>query len=158
MEELKGYLLSLITLALLCGILRELVISETARELIRLVCGLCMVLTLLRPFSGLSWEIPQWNPEIHREQAKEYVSDGRLASESAFKELIKAETEAYILDRAGQLEAQITVSIRVNAENIPDQAVLHGDLSQEQKEKLTHLLETDLGLTKEQQIWSGRQN
>lgn len=78
---------------------------------------------------------------------------GELESRNAIAASIKAQTEAYILDKAAELGASVQAEVSVNADLRPDGAVLTGNVSPYVKSRLSALLETQLGIAKEALVW-----
>ena len=86
---------------------------------------------------------------------------GRLAKLKALREelgkLISQQTEAYILDKAGELGLEVTVRVETRTEGngipVPWSAELTGSWSQ----ALASALETELGIPAERQVWHERE-
>ena len=69
---------------------------------------------------------------------------------------IKAQTEAYILDKAAALEVTLLVEVEMSDEPIPVPCGvrLAGDVSPHAKNKLSGIITEDLGIEKERQQWT----
>ncbi len=155
MDNVKGYLLSIICAALICGILSGLVQSGFARDLLKMICGLCLTLCILRPLSRIRWE--EWLDFTvpYEAEARQTAAMGEKMAAGAMSDIIKQRAEAYILDKAASLNAELEIEIILNVEQIPASATLSGKVSPYAKRKLEAFLETDLGITKENQRWTG---
>ena len=70
-------------------------------------------------------------------------------------DIIKAETEAYILDKASQLNVELSVEVTIDEENIPTAVTLSGEVSPYARRQLQEIIESDLGIAKENQRWTG---
>ena len=71
------------------------------------------------------------------------------------QDIIKSTCEAYILNKATELGADIHVSVSVNSQHIPFAARIMGEVTSDVRKQLEQILETDLGITKENQSWTG---
>ena len=88
-----------------------------------------------------------------RREGELAAASGELESRNAIAVSIKAQTEAYILDKAAELGASVQAEVSVNADLWPDGAVLTGNVSPYVKSRLSALLETQLGIAKEALVW-----
>ena len=70
-------------------------------------------------------------------------------------EIIKQRTEAYILDRASAMDAQIKVSVSLGKDGIPKSVRITGRISPMNRSRLTDVIAADLGIPREQQEWIG---
>ena len=75
----------------------------------------------------------------------------------AMTELIKEKSQAYILDKAAELDASITADVTISEEELPKplSVVISGQVSPYNRKRLESILETDLGIAKENQVWTG---
>ena len=80
---------------------------------------------------------------------------GENLARDSMAEIIKSETEAYILDTARSLQAEVTVEVSVNEENVPDSVTVSGAVSPYVRRQLQRIIESDLGIAKENQKWTG---
>lgn len=155
MEGIQKYVLSVIISSLICGILPGLLQKGAMKDITKVICGLILTLNIISPFRGVDLAIPEsfWNLEEDLEASA--ASEGEMLAQKALAEIIKEETEAYILDKAHELNAQIQVEIHVSRENppVPVNAVIFGNISDPEREKLQELLCDQLNIPKEEQTW-----
>ena len=73
------------------------------------------------------------------------------------REIITDKTCAYILDKAETLRAQLTVQVILSDEElpVPERIYLTGQASPYARSMLQRLIEEELGVPKERQIWTG---
>ena len=85
------------------------------------------------------------------------AASGELESRNAIAASIKAQTEAYILDKAASLNATVTAEVVVTEENIPqvDTVRLTGAVAPYARGQLAAWMEQTLGIDREKQIWIG---
>lgn len=157
MDEIRQYLMSLIAVAIICSIIHGMFHDKsTYGQLIGLLTGIVMLVVLLSPLKKIT--IPDWAPfqENYKLLALEYTEEGVAAANSAKADIIKAKSEAYILDKAASLDAHIYVDVTVSQEpdSIPVAVTLRGAISPYGKQVLEREIETQLGILKENQQWS----
>ena len=88
-------------------------------------------------------------------EAEAYVQEGVAISEKQEADIIKAQSEAYILDKANLLGLQIAVEVELDDHNgnIPYSVAIKGNVSPYAKMQLESYIEDTLGIAKENQEW-----
>lgn len=155
MDDLREYVISVVSAALTCGILSRLIQKDTAKELARLLSGLFLVLTVISPLKQIDIDLLMQFPLSYKQEAEEAANLGKEMASEAYSDVIKTHSEAYILDKAAALNAKLSVEITVSDAYAPVQAELCGEISPYARTALEIYLESDLGITKENQIWIG---
>lgn len=160
MDMMREYLLSVTAAAMLCGILRQLMGEKgTTAALIRLLSGIFLSVTVISPLMQLNLGELPFDPEAFLSDAREAAEDGADYARSAMARHIKEKTEAYILDKAASLDAQITVEICVEGDPpVPVACTLRGRSSAYAKRQLSNLLRQELGIREEDQHWISESN
>lgn len=157
MAFLRQYVLSIVTASLLCSVLMGLTAKTKVKELTKLLCCVFLSVTALKPLVGL--DLDRWLQESipYQEEAQSCVAQGEEFARSAQADIIKSKAEAYILDKAAALNGNLEVEITICQEGtpIPERAVLSGQVSPYAKGQLAEILEKDLGIAKENQVWIG---
>lgn len=156
MEGLRAYVISVTAAAMICGIVAGLVKKNGAGELIRMVCGLVLAFTVLRPIAGLKLDqLPFDLPSLP--SGEDAASQGEKITREAMEDIIKSQTEAYILDKAAALGVNLTAEVLLGEDTIPVPVgvILSGACSPYAKSELTDAIEKDLGIPKENQLWTG---
>jgi hypothetical protein len=121
----------------------------------KLLTGVFMAVTVLSPV--ISWRIP--NLEVYtsrfQENAAEAVAMGQCASYDAVAGIIKEQCEAYILDKAREFGADISVVVILSADTlpVPQQVQISGEWAPYAKLRLTEIISQDLGIDRGAQIW-----
>jgi len=152
MHSAGEYILSLTASAMLVSILCGLTEEGTARMPVRFLCGLVLLFAVLSPFLDVKIpDLTHWT-EHYREKAVTYASAGSEMAETAVADIIKQQTEAYILSVADQFHAELVVEVSLQ-DHVPVSAMLTGNISPYGKQKLETVLEQDLGITKENILW-----
>ena len=157
MEALRQYVVSVVAAAIICGIVTGFLSKGNAGQIIKLICGLFLAFTVIRPIAKIDiTDLSNFSLSFSKEAA-EAVALGENLSRESIAEIIKEETEAYILDKAAALNAAPEVEVTVSDEEpiIPIAARISGERSPYAKQQLQRVLEEELGISKENQLWTG---
>lgn len=158
MEGLAKYLISITAAAILCGIITSLLGKEgTIAAVGKLLCGLFLTLTMLSPLLGGQMGKWEWFLDDISLDAAAAVREGEESAQAALVASIKAQTEAYILDKAAKLGAEISVEITriAGTPPLPMAVTISGSVSPDTRAQLERILEEDIGIPKEEQRWTG---
>lgn len=156
---MKEYFLSVICGAILCAIVTALLEKKgTSGVVLKLICGIFLTFTVIRPISTVELQdFTFFTSEISEEAA--YASNiGQQHTQETIAAIIKQETEAYILDKAKALGASITAEVTLDDDLLPEMVLLAGHLTSYERHQLSQMMETELGIAKEDQIWNESQN
>ena len=156
MEQVSKYVLSLVCAAVLSGIVTRLPCQDTfLKKLIQTVAGIFVLFTLIQPFSGIKIKDPaSWLEELSMD-GKDAAAEGEKWTNNALQQSIKNQIEAYILDKAATIGASLEVEVVMSKDSlpVPVSVVLNGDISPYDKVQMAGILERELGITGENQIW-----
>lgn len=157
MDFLRQYLLSVITAALIAGLVARFFHKKTAPgTLIKLICGMFVTITVLSPLIKL--RIEDFTAEIDQfsSDADIHVSAGENLAEDARRAIIKTQIETYILDKASSLGASVSVTVSLSESDppLPASVRISGNLSPHEKIELKRYLKNELGITEDMQIWT----
>ena len=156
MKTIGEYLLCVLAGALICGIILELVGKNNASgPLIRLLCGVFMILCVVSPLLNIRLSsLTDFTDEI-REQADAVSSDGKMMAQEEYRAVITQRTQAYILDKAVSLGADVTVEVTLGEDDLaaPHAVTIRGRISPYAKGLLSSWLASDLGVATEEQTW-----
>lgn len=157
MEAVRQYVVSVVSAALICGIVTGLMKKGTAQEVVKLICGLFLTFTVIRPITQLDLsEFSDFGLSYSQDAARASAMGENLARES-LTDIIKAETEAYILDKAAALGISVDVHVIVSDADppVPVAIRLSGTASPYIRQQLESLIQKDLGIAKENLLWTG---
>ena len=157
MDGVRQYVFTVVAAALLCGILSSIFHQGKSKELLRILCGIFLTFTVLKPIIGADWTKFLEESIIFESDAQQAAALGENMARQATAELIKEKCQAYILDKAAELNVSITAEVTVSEEESPKpiSVVISGQISPYSRAKLESILETDLGIAKENQVWTG---
>ena len=158
MEALRQYVLSVSSVAILCGLVISMTPKGAIQGIIKLVCGVFLAILVVQP-------VTQLNPErILSRFTGQTEADGEAAA--AFGEeiardsmsvYIKEKSEAYILDKARSLgfDLEPDVTVGDGACPVPESVRITGSIPIKSRNQLAEEFEKELGISKENQIWTG---
>jgi hypothetical protein len=158
MDAMRQYIISVTAAAILCGIVKGIHFGDGASgALIRLIAGIFLALVVVSPLSGIRIEDFLTCTRDYSLAGDTAAALGEDAAIEAMASVIKSNTEAYILDKAAAMEAALAVEVTLSDElpPVPVEVRLSGDISPYIKTRLQSILEDDLGISKENQIWTG---
>ena len=155
MAPFRQYVLSLTAAALLGGVLLACVPEGSGRKILRLVCGILLTVTALKPLGQLRLPDLDALSGEYRQQAEAAVAMGQEMARLEAQEGICKALEAYILDKAEVMGVSLEVNIALNENGLPISVRLSGAVPPGAKKRLQSIIETDLGIPKEAQTWSG---
>ena len=146
------YLLSVIAAAMVTGILKS--IGGKSRSF-GWIGGLFLTLVVLQPLAGFDFSDLTVYMEEFTQEGRQMAAIGASQGDEAYRSVIKAELESYILDKAQTLEAGLKVEITLDHEGLPEEVRLFGAITPSGKAQLAQILEEELAIAKENQIWIG---
>lgn len=156
MDGLGAYLLSVICAATICGIVTNFFeLKGALGAAVKLAAGAFLAFTVIGPIAGCDMgNLTDWDG-LYDADAANAVEQGKAMTHQALSDGIKARCEAYILDKAGDMELSITVEVGVSDDEIPVPSTVRisGDISPYKKTRLKAILANDLGIAEENQIW-----
>ena len=100
MEALRQYVISVVAAAMLCGIVVRLFPNGSGKQVGKLICGLFLAYTVLSPISRVDFSnLPDFSLG-YMGDAEDAAAMGENLARDSMADIIKEETEAYILDKA----------------------------------------------------------
>ena len=156
MTAFTTYLLSIAAAAIVCGVLRRMLAGSTpAAKLSQVLMGVFLLFTVLTPFATMridAWE--NWSWEL-QSSGTDAVAEGKSLAKKEWESIISQRVQTYILDKAAQYDASLTVTVGLSEEAIPVpvSVSISGSISPYGKVQLQKYIANDLGIPKEAQIW-----
>lgn len=156
MGNLRNYVLCIGCAALLIGILTDFSDPKKGTgAMLRVSAGLFLALQLLNPLMKLQ-------PDRWVGFFEEMMSDAETMSlhgeslATGYKEdIIKDRTRTYILDKAADWNADLEVEVELDEDSLPAAVTVSGSISPYGKSQLMRIMESDLNIPKERQVWIG---
>lgn len=144
--------------ALLLGILQVISGKKgTHAALLQLVGGLFLTFTVIAPVADIEPEDILDYPWDFAVQGSAIAEQGQVYSQDQLRGIIKDRCEAYILDKALTLQAELQVEVMLSQDEIPVPASvrLQGSITPYAKKTLQQWLQDDMAIPKEHQVWIG---
>ena len=153
MDLLRTWLFGLTAVSALLALAESLVTQEGIRRVLRLAGGVLMILVLLQPVVRMELGDLRFSPDALRQEAEALEEEYARQQEAALETGIEEELASYIWDKAQALglSCQVRVTVETGADGIPvpRSVTVTGAYS----EDLSEIIETDLGIPREQQNW-----
>lgn len=155
MDAIRDYLVSITAAAIITGLLTALTKNcGSVSSIIKLLAGLFMTVTILSPMIHL----PKSGFEPYLDEISydaEYASqEGKRTADNEIEKIIIERTQAYILDKAVTLGADLEVEVLAK-DLIPYSVSISGPVSPFAKSQLSHYISENLGIPLEEQNWIG---
>lgn len=156
MEGVREYLFSIIAAAMIAGIVLTIVGKKgTPAAVIKLMVGLLLVTTIFSPWAELQIGDLSTYFENLQHDASAVADEALRNTKEEEAAIIKKEIEAYILDKAVLLDLDVSANISLTDSDPPEPyaVTITGIASPYAKQRLQHIISSDLGIPKEQQSW-----
>lgn len=153
---MKSYIVSVVAAAIVCAVSRGLLDSKNAiGRIIKLLCSILMAVTVIAPLGNITFNGVADYWDGLSVDAEKYVAEGTALAENQMTDIIKSQSETYILDKAKRMGLQISVEVELDGHNgnIPCGVVISGNVSPYAKEQLGSYVEDTLGIAKEKLKW-----
>ena len=158
MNAIRSYLLSVTAAAMICAVVRYLIGKKgTGAGIIRVICGIFLTVTMISPLAEIS--LDHWSDYAAdlSSDAEDAVDRGKEITRQAMDQVIKQQAEAYILDKAEKLDAEVTAEVINGTGELPapERIILHGRVSPYVRKRLEEEIFKDLGVSEECLVWTG---
>lgn len=156
MSGIKEYILGVITAAILCAIVSQLVKRDSfIGTAVKLISSVFMLISLVSPVMNIKFKPEKFLTDFTRD-ANHITTSAVDSSRESIARIIKERTQAYILDKANLRGAALTIEVALSDDDIqkPVSVTLSGEISPYAKKLLSEAIEKDLGISAEAQIWN----
>lgn len=158
MEQLRAYILRVTIAALICSLIRAIPLSKTVTaSMVKLLCGIILMLSVISPLLQLRFEAIADSFQQVWADGQMYLQQGEELSRQQRAQIILSRTEAYILDKAKARGLEITVEVMLADDELlrPCGVRIEGAVPPYERTVLSSMIEQDLDISKEDQIWTG---
>ena len=157
MEQIRDWLMAVITVSVVIASARSLMPSGGVRQVGGLVFGLVLLCVLLRPLCVVEGKNITRFLEEYSASMQEQERALEQQVDQSRKEVMEAFFEAYIVEQAGQLgvdcRAEVDCAVSEDGLWVPHGARLWGEFDDVSQSRLTQLLETELGILSHAQTY-----
>ena len=156
MEDIRQYLLSVVTVSILSAIAIRIIGKNGAFvSIVKLLAGIFVVITVIAPWSKLKFnDLSSYFSDLEL-QASDAAQLGESLAVDAKASIIRTQIEAYILDKASELELNVEVEVIITETVVPqpESVTIKGAASPFGKQRLGQIIADDLGIPREKQLW-----
>jgi hypothetical protein len=157
MNGFTQYILQVLCTALFCALLGAFLPHQKPTEqLYKFFAGLVLLLTVLQPAAGFKGYFNEdflgnWNYDAQR-----YAAEGSKLAHDQISSVITKQVRSYIEDKAASMDANLSVEIELSKDSIPSikKVFLSGSISPYARQRMQIVMEEELGINREDQIWS----
>lgn len=160
MEFLGKWIAGLAAAALICGLALNLTPSGRVQKVLRLVCGMVIIVALISPLADFDIGALSLNSAYYRSRLSDLEDMAKETGDRLSRTIIEEECAAYILDKAqviGISIERISVRAKWGDEGLfyPYEMSILAEGSDEQKDLLSMYVEGELGIERVRQHWDG---
>ena len=156
MDRIKEFITGIIYAALIISILSAIPIqNKTMKGVLRFVCAMSVTIGVLSPVVDFKFPNLTDIDGYLRYEASAITASAADSAAHMQHELIIESVSAYILDKASALGAKLEVTVWLSDHEpySPEKITLTGNISPYAKSILAEYMESQLGVSKEAQIW-----
>ena len=155
---LSAWVRTLAVGAVFCGVVLLLIPEGAEKRASRLTCALMLTILMIAPLRRLDPQKLTGLLTMKRMETAGFTEDADELSMELYTRIIREEIEEYIWDAARKLGiGELGIRLRLKETGglpCPWSIDLTGTVTEEQKEKLSLLLEGELGIPRQRQMWS----
>lgn len=156
MGNLRSCILCIGCGALLIGILTDFSDPKKGTgALLRVSAGLFLALQLLNPITNLNSDAWLGYFDDLMIEGEDLSYEGDTLATGYMEEIIMDRTRAYILDKAADYRADLDAEVELDDSSVPTAVTITGSISPYGKKHLMRIIESDLNIPKERQLWIG---
>jgi len=155
MIEIGRYLYSVIIASLFVSILMAITPGTKAvKGVIKLSTGIFLVIVVVSPFTQNRLSDLIGYVEDIKIDASGIITQAEIYTDTEIAKVIKQQTESYVLDKASDFGAEISVELALNGDTyFPETITIRGSVSPVAKQQLSKLIADELGISEEMQTW-----
>lgn len=150
------YLISITAAAVITLLIQKLLDGKgTVSNIAKMLCGIFLLLSILSPIADIKFSNLDDISFIYFQDGSEAVSKGATMANEQLRDSISKRVCAYILDKAEDYDARLSVNVVLSEDQIPVPISVEicGNISPYGKRQLQMMIEKDLGISQEDQIW-----
>ena len=148
-------------LSILFGVILDITPEGSVKKVSGIVCSAALITLILSGIKN-NTELSDYYMETarYREMSAAITANAQENNERLSRLVIQSECEEYIKDKAtvlGMKDIIVKVTARWNSDGfwMPETVTLQAVCSQEEKVRLSDIIETELGIEKGNQTWIG---
>ena len=158
MYTFHQYIISVVAVCVSCGIIRSLVSNKSASAaVVHVLCGVILAITIISPVLKINLSDFRNYFDGVAAEANILIESGTSNGTEELREVISSKLCAYVLEKADLYDCNIsTMEVVLSEEQIPVPIALQvsGRFSPYARSKLSEEIESNLGISKENQQWT----
>ena len=112
MDRVAEYILGITAAGVICAIVKHMIGEKNVSSgIIRVVCGIFMAVTVLSPLVTIRLKDMEFLVDEFRLSGQAAAGQGVDMANEALEDIIKQETEAYVLNEVNRLGLDLCVSV-----------------------------------------------
>lgn len=158
-ETMRQWLISVTCAALIAALAESLMEKGGAGQIGKLVCAMVLVCVMLRPVLAVDGPNPSETLDAIYARIQEKETVLQEHRRTMLKTLIERDSAAYIVDKAAEFGIVCQVQMEcVSGEGgiwVPYSVHITGQMEDDHREKLTGVIQNELGILPEHQVYAG---
>ena len=159
-EALRAWLNAVIYTGVICGIALMITPCGRVKKALTVLCGAAMCVAFISPLAGIDLDGYSETLAGFKLEAEAFAAQGESYSKNLNRTIIEDECEAYILDKAENLgvrldEVDVLAVWSDEGYWYPSEATIKGSFSRAQRDRMSSYIEAELGISTDNQQWSG---
>lgn len=154
MSTVASYFLSLTAGAMIAVLVGNMLKDGLIKQILRILCGLLLLIVMLRPIKGFRPESIQGALQELTGQ-EEYRQEYEALYQQRLREHISSTAEAFIAQKGEELGVFLTVRVELTDETypVPYKAEIRGAVDLQKLEEMKAYIADNIGIPKENQRW-----
>lgn len=156
-EGIRDWLIGIIAAAMLAALTGCITPKGTIGKIGKMMSGLVLMLCLLRPVAGIDLANFSQNLITYRAESGVYGVELEETNEQLRKTIIEEKSAAYSEEQANAMgitcQVNILCQIGEDGTPYPNEALVIGNLSALERDKMQRMLESDLAIAPERVYW-----
>jgi hypothetical protein len=156
MMQIRQYLLSVCSAALLSASILSLTPKGRVRQIVKVGSSIVLMIAVLSPLVSLNAEKIAKSLAMRRMDIEQMQTGVEIKNRDLLSQIIKEKSEEYILDKAREMGLELEVDLTMRDEGdypYPISAKIEGCASDTEKMIVTKIVEQDIGIDAEHQEW-----
>ena len=155
MDWVRSWLIGITAAALIVALTEHLIPAGTIKKIAKFAGGLLIMIAIIQPIFGMDEQLLAGILTEYRMEAKGGGNALELENKRLVKMIIEDETGAYIQDKAAEVGITCTVNVSCAEDDegmpYPHSVVVSGELSEEDCQTISRIIEGELAVPKENQ-------
>lgn len=151
---------SIAAAALIASLAMALTPKGKVQRVLKVVCGVLLIIAIISPLTDGGTENISVDLAEYRAKADKIADTAEENDMNLSRGIIEREFEEYILDKASEIgvflqSADVTVEWGTDGYWYPCEVTLEGEITTGDRNRLSAVIESELGIPTDRQNWSG---